>query len=69
LIPFIKSNNLSAEVIYLDDLDANSWVDKINPEWSGAIPATLIYRNAQNGFYEKSFTYDEIKTEIDKFVN
>jgi thiol-disulfide isomerase/thioredoxin len=68
LIPFIKANNFSAEVIFLDDVDANSWVDKINPDWSGAIPATLIYKNNLRKFYEKSFTFQTLKIEIDKFA-
>lgn len=69
LIPFIKNNNLMAEVVYLDDLDANTWVDAINSEWSGAIPATLIYKNDKRYFYEQSFTLETLKTEIEKIIN
>ncbi|MFK7984013.1 MAG: TlpA disulfide reductase family protein [Saprospiraceae bacterium] len=55
LKPFLKENNLQSEVLVLIDPDANSWVDKVNPAWSGAIPATIVYQGAKNKFYEKSF--------------
>jgi hypothetical protein len=29
-------------VLLLDDIDYNSWIDKVDKSWSGAIPATLI---------------------------
>lgn len=55
LKPFLKENKLQSEVLALIDPDANSWVDKVNPAWSGAIPATVIYQGDKNKFYEKSF--------------
>ncbi|MBN1651810.1 MAG: redoxin domain-containing protein [Bacteroidales bacterium] len=62
-------HNLSPEIVLLDDPDANAWIPKIDKEWSGAIPATLIYRNKKWQFYGHSFTYDELKKEIEKFIN
>lgn len=55
LKPFLKENNLQSEVLVLIDPDANSWVDKVNPKWSGAIPATIVYKGNKNKFYEKAF--------------
>ena len=55
LKPFLKDNNLQSEVLVLIDPDANSWVDQVNPTWSGAIPATVVYKGTKNKFYEKSF--------------
>ena len=40
---FIEKRNLKSEVVMLDDPDANSWINKVDPSWSGAIPATIIY--------------------------
>jgi len=42
LKPFLEKNKLQSEVLVLIDPDANSWIDKVNPAWSGAIPATVI---------------------------
>ena len=56
LLPFIKKNKLQAKVVLLDDADENSWINDIHPNWSGSLPATLIYTKKQRGFYEQSFT-------------
>lgn len=69
VIPFIKNKNLQAEVVVLNDPDANSWIEKVAKEWSGAIPATVIYKNEKRKFYEQSFTEEELETEIKSFIN
>lgn len=66
---FRNTRQLTAEVILLDDPDANTWIPKIDKDWSGAIPATVIYRNDKWQFYGHSFTYEELKIEIEKFIN
>lgn len=69
VIPFIKNKNLESEVIVLNDPDANTWIEKVAKEWSGAIPATVIYKNDRRKFYEQSFTEEELETEIKSFIN
>jgi thiol-disulfide isomerase/thioredoxin len=64
VIPFIKKYDLRSEVVLLDDPDANSWIPKVSEEWSGAIPATIIYNQHERVFYERSFTYDELNSEL-----
>ena len=66
LKPFIEKHKISAEVILLNDPDANSWIDKVSPEWSGALPATVIYNRNFHAFYEKSFTYEELQSIINQ---
>jgi len=68
LKPFIVKHKLKSKVLALNDVDSNSWINKINPEWTGAIPATLIYSKDQRTFYEQSFNYDELKAEVEKFI-
>ena len=68
LLPFIKEKNLKSNVVLLNDPDANSWINKVDSTWSGAIPATVIYKKDKRQFYEKSFTYDELETEVKKFL-
>lgn len=68
LIPFIEKNRLTAEVILLNDPDANSWIDQVNPKWSGALPATVIYNKNFQGFYEQSFTYNELEQIINQNI-
>ncbi len=39
---FVKRRNLKSTVLLLDEVDYNSWIDRIEESWSGTIPATLI---------------------------
>ncbi|MDT0646574.1 TlpA disulfide reductase family protein [Zunongwangia sp. F260] len=68
VIPFMKENNLKSEVVLLDDPDANSWIPKVSEEWSGAIPATIILNQQERKFYERTFTYEELNTELQSFL-
>jgi thiol-disulfide isomerase/thioredoxin len=55
LLPFIKERNIQSEVVVLLDPDANAWVNRVDPSWSGAIPVTLVYKKDKRAFYEESF--------------
>lgn len=68
LKPFILKHKLNSKVIALDDVDSNSWINKISPDWTGAIPATLIYNKNKRAFYEQSFNYEALKIEVEKFI-
>jgi hypothetical protein len=69
LIPFIQKNKLKSEVIVLDEPDGNTWIPQIDENWSGAIPATIIYKNDKSAFYEQSFTFETLEKEIKTFQN
>lgn len=68
LIPFIQKHDLKSEVLALNDPDSNAWIPKVSKSWTGALPATLIYNNEKRLFYEQSFNYDELKTEVEQFL-
>jgi hypothetical protein len=42
-------------VLLLDEQDANSWINKVEKQWSGALPATIIInqKTGQRKFVEK----------------
>ena len=65
---FIKRKHLQSKVVVLDDPDQDVWIPKINEEWSGAIPATLIYNKSKRNFFESSFTYEKLEEEVLKFL-
>jgi thiol-disulfide isomerase/thioredoxin len=70
LKPFLKKKNITADVILLDDPDANTWIDKIDPNWSGAIPFTIIFNKDKRLFYERSFeNLAGLENEINKNFN
>jgi thiol-disulfide isomerase/thioredoxin len=68
VVPFLEKNNIQSQVLLLDDGDANSWIPKVSEKWSGAIPATLIYNKNTRLFYERSFTFEELQTELNTFI-
>jgi thiol-disulfide isomerase/thioredoxin len=55
LKPYIIQNKVRSEVVLLDDGKVNEWIDKVDPSWSGAIPATVIFYNGKKLFFEKEF--------------
>ncbi|WP_422107605.1 TlpA family protein disulfide reductase [Winogradskyella sp.] len=69
LKPFIKKHNLKSEVVAFDDVDQNRWIPAINEAWTGALPATIIYNNEKRQFYERSFTLEELETELKQFLS
>jgi thiol-disulfide isomerase/thioredoxin len=69
LIPFVKKNKLQSKVVHLDDEDENYWINEISATWSGALPATLIYSQNRRGFYEQSFSKDELFKEVKSYFN
>ncbi|MBR9859856.1 TlpA family protein disulfide reductase [bacterium] len=60
LVKFTKKMNLQSDVIVLHEPDANSWIPKIDADWSGAIPATLIKYKNQTWFHEGDLDYEEL---------
>ena len=60
VIPFLKEKDITAEVFLVTDLDYNSWIDRVDPTWSGSLPATLIYNREKRMFLEKEVSRDEL---------
>ncbi len=69
LEPFVENKGIKSEVVILDDPKQNDWIPKVAEEWGGGIPATLIYNKDKRNFYERGFTYEELNTELNKFLN
>lgn len=68
LKPFIKDKNIQSKVVALNDVDMNTWIPKVDENWSGSIPATIIYKNDTSKFYEQSFTYESLESELKQFL-
>ena len=65
LVPFVKERQLKSEVIALVDGDYNSWIDKVNPDWDGAIPVTLIYNKNNRQFVSEQFeSYEDLESTV-----
>lgn len=60
--PFVAKHKLKSEVYVVNELDQQKFIDRVDKNWSGALPATLILNSDKKvrAFYEKAFTYDEL---------
>lgn len=63
VIPFVKKNRLANEVFLLNENNEQEYIDRISKDWSGALPATLIYNKNKNirKLYEREFKYTELE--------
>ncbi len=68
LKPFITEKDLQSEVVALIDPNSNAWIDAISKEWSGAIPATIIFNKNKRKFFEGSFNYEQLEKELKAFL-
>ena len=71
LIPFLKERNIKSEVLLLDDLDYDSWINLVHTDWQGAIPATLIINNGKKikKFIGGELTLQELNENIQTVLN
>lgn len=62
LLPLLKKYNIRQTVYLLDEPDADKWINQIDSNWSGSIPATLIVNNIKHSkkFIAEPLTYDEL---------
>lgn len=64
---FVARKKLKSEVIILDEKDPNSWIDRVDASWSGALPATLIINNRTG---KRKFVQKELKAgDIEKLLS
>ncbi|TGE28447.1 TlpA disulfide reductase family protein [Hymenobacter metallicola] len=68
--PFVLKRGLKSEVVLLNESDPNTYMDKVDPKWSGALPFTVIWNGRKNrrATFEKEFTQAELTAEISKFL-
>jgi thiol-disulfide isomerase/thioredoxin len=67
--PFVKQRRLKSEVLLLNESDPNSWMDKLDAKWSGALPFTLIVNNKtkQRITFEQELSQAELAAALQKF--
>ena len=60
---FIKKKELGSTVKLIDNVDYNSWIYKVDPEWSGEIPATLIINTekSKRSFHKGAFKKGDLQ--------
>lgn len=63
---FVARKKIQSQVIILDEKNPNSWIDKLEKDWSGALPATLVVNNktGKRKFVEKSLHEGDLEKMI-----
>jgi len=62
---FAEQKDLKPEVLLLSANNANVWINAVDSSWSGAIPATVLYRHGKKlYFHEGDFTQDKLNSLI-----
>ena len=69
LIPFIEKQAMRNEVILLDDPKFNDWIPLVDKNWTGAIPATLIYGKGIREFYPRELTFSELEKVVQPLLS
>lgn len=67
----MKENlQLDADIYLLDDVkNMNRWIPATDEKWTGAIPATLFYKNGKKlSFIEGQLSKSELRTRIQKHL-
>ena len=67
---FVAKKSWDADVLFLNEKDADRYMTVIHTEWSGAIPATLFVTNdGKTFFHEKAFTEEELEKHVKNYLN
>ena len=64
LVSFAKEQQIESHVVVLLDGKYNDWIDKVSPDWSGAIPATYIFNRKRNKLFQRPFEDTEELVDI-----
>jgi thiol-disulfide isomerase/thioredoxin len=66
----VKDRALKSDVIFLNEQDYNSYMEKVSKEWTGAIPATLFVSGiGKKYFHEKELSKEELDDLIKAYLN
>lgn len=67
---FMTKNQYKVDLYLLDDVkNMNTWIPKVDPSWSGAIPATVFYKNGSPVYFkEGQLSKQELQQLIKKHI-
>ncbi|GAA4394851.1 hypothetical protein GCM10023187_01120 [Nibrella viscosa] len=69
VVPFVQARKLQTPVVLLNESDLNTWVDRLVPEWSGALPMTLLLNRKRKvrRFIGKALKEGELQSIINQY--
>lgn len=66
---FVSKKGIKNTVLLLDEIDHNSWIDKVDNRWSGAIPTTLFIDNKEQVIIERQLEKGELNEIVKRYIN
>lgn len=69
--PFVEKKLYGARVWLLNETDYNQWIGRLDPQWSGSIPATLLLHppSRKRIFLAQELSEEELKSHIEQIIN
>ena len=70
LSPFIAKHPIDGTVYLLDEPDYNAWIEKIDKDWQGEIPVTLMFNGSRKirKFFANDFTPESLETSFSQTI-
>ena len=68
---FAAKNKIKAPIVFLDETNADLFCPRVDPSWSGAIPASLFVNNktGYKKFFEDQLSKEQVEKEIISMIN
>lgn len=65
---YVERKKIKSEVLILDERNPDTWIDKIDKKWSGALPATLVIntKTGKRKFVEKELHEGDLEALIEE---
>lgn len=63
---FVTQHKIQQEVLLLNAGNPNIWINEIEPQWSGSIPATIFYKKGKKVLFHEG---EMNATELDSIIN
>jgi thiol-disulfide isomerase/thioredoxin len=68
--PFVKKHDIQQEIMILKDQNYTKWTEQVDPDWYGALPATLIIKGKKRHFRFGSYEqYADLKKDLDSLIS
>ncbi|MCP4441280.1 MAG: TlpA family protein disulfide reductase [Aureispira sp.] len=68
LLSFLEKKDLKSEVLVLDQSSVDEWIEQVDKDCDGALPATLILNKNNRAFYPQEFEDNELEETVNKFL-
>jgi thiol-disulfide isomerase/thioredoxin len=67
--PFVKKRGIKQEIMILKDQNYTKWTEQVDPDWYGALPATLMIKGDKRHFRFGSYEqYDDLKQDVENLL-